>query len=125
MPYDLKEEPITNGIVRHPTIPHAAPPETLPEINMYRLTGADLRTFLEMQGEGVNAQERKQIGFDLLEKAVDGGMAAIPLPYIGEYVKQLNDLLSEAMNPRGADEKNSGGGSGGTSGPKARSRRNS
>lgn len=122
MPYDVKDAP-TNGVVHHPTIPHAAPPSELPAIDVYRLTGADLREFLAMQGADQAA--RQELGFTLLDKAVEGGMAAIPLPYIGEYVKQLYDLLGEAINPRGTDGKNSGGGSGGTSGQKGRSRKNS
>lgn len=123
MPYDVKAPPV-NGAT-HPTIPHAAPPSELPAIDVYRLTGADLRQFLALQGGDATNAEKQQLGFDLLEKAVEGGMSAIPLPYIGEYVKQLNKLLSEAINPKGADGKNSAGGSGVTSGQKARSRRNS
>ena len=121
MPYDIAEP--TNGVVQHPTIPHAPPPDSLPAINVYRLTGADLRLFLEQGSK--DAETRQQVGLDLLERCVEGGLAAIPLPYIGQYVKQLNELLDEAMNPRGADEKNSAGGSGATSGRTARSRRNS
>lgn len=122
MPYEIKEEPQTNGI-KHPTIPHAPPPEELPPINVYRLTGADLRTFLSQRD--ADEDTKQDIGLNLLDKAVDGGLDAIPLPYIGQYVEQLNALLSEAINPKGADAKNSAGGSGGTSGRTARSRRNS
>lgn len=120
MPYDIIAEPPANGI-HHPAIPHAPPPEALPSINVYRLTGADLRAFLSQRD--ADEATRQEIGFDLLEKAVDGGMAAIPLPYIGQYIEQLNALLSEAVNPRGADGKNSPGGSRGTSTRTARSRR--
>lgn len=107
----------TENGVRHPTIPHAAPPDELPAIDVYRLTGADLRAFLGMHSD---PETRQQMGLDLLEKAVDGGLAAIPLPYIGQYVEQLNALLSEATNP-----KNSAGASGAISGPRGRSRRSS
>lgn len=118
MPYDVKE-PATNGL--HPTIPRAAPPSELPAIDVYRLTGADLRQFLALQDAG--EREQQEVGLELLDRAIEGGLAAVPLPYLGEYVKQLNELLTEAMNPAGADGKNSPGGSGATSGPRGRSRR--
>ena len=123
MPYDVKEPP-TNGVT-HPTIPHASPPTNLPAIDVYKLTGADLRSFLALQGADVTNAEKQELGLALLEKAVDGGLAAIPMPYIGEYIKQLYEVLVEAINPTGADGKNSAGGSGVTSGQKGRSRRNS
>lgn len=118
MPYDIAE----NG-VKHPTIPHAHPPDSLPAIDVYRLTGEDLRTFLAQQGDDARAQQ--ELGLDLLDRCVEGGLAAIPMPYLGQYVEQLNQLLGEALNPRGADGKNLPGGSGATSGRTARSRRNS
>jgi hypothetical protein len=109
----------SNG-VQHPTIPHAPPPESLPAINVYKLTGADLRSFLALQGGNATMQDKQDLGLELLDRAVEGGLAAIPMPYLGQYVEQLNALLGEAMNPG-----NSAGGSGTTSGPKGRSRRNS
>lgn len=114
----------TNGVT-HPTIPHASPPTELPAINVYKLTGADLRSFLELQGGDATLAEKQNLGLELLDRAVEGGLAAIPMPYLGEYIAQMNALLAEAMNPRGADGKNSPGGSGAISGQKGRSRRNS
>lgn len=109
----------SNG-VKHPTIPHAAPPDSLPAIDVYRLTGADLRSFLALQGSDATMADKQDLGLALLDKAVEGGLAAIPMPYLGQYVEQLNTLLGQAMNPG-----NSAGGSGGTSGRKGHSRRNS
>lgn len=82
-----------------PVIPQAAPPTEIPAINLYKLTGADLRNYLKLQSSAASGTEREDLGFELLDRAVEGGLEAIPFPLVGAYVKQMLELLEESLNP--------------------------
>ena len=67
-------------------------------IHLDRLTAADLRTAtVALSGTGA---ERTIANLDMLERAVDGGLEAIPLPQISAYVEALNTAITEMFVPK-------------------------
>jgi len=74
-------------------------PEKLPAINLSTMTAADLRSFLKLQLLPENSTERADAAFDLLDRAVEGGLAAIPMPLVGHYIKALNIAFGEINDP--------------------------
>jgi hypothetical protein len=87
-------------LIRH-EVPIAQLQGELPPIDLYRLTGEDLRAFLAMHRSDTTNEQREALGFQLLVKAVPGGLAAIPFPVMGQYMRELNALLMESMSPNG------------------------
>lgn len=73
--------------------------ETLPTLDLNQLTAADMRTVIALGS--MSGTERANAMLDLLDRAVDGGLAAIPLPRLPAYLKTLDQELEELMNPKG------------------------
>ena len=69
-----------------------------PVIDLARLTAADMRTVLAIQEASGTA--RASLLLDLLERATDGGLSAIPLPKLPAYLSRLDKELDEVLSPK-------------------------
>jgi hypothetical protein len=69
-----------------------------PEIDLSRLTGKDMHTIISM--EATSGVERARLNLELLDRAVVGGLEAVPLPEVPRYLESLSNAVGELFNPK-------------------------
>ena len=72
--------------------------ETKPAISLARLTARDMQTILQSQSAG--AGERGMNNLSLLDRCVDGGLDAVPLPLLPAYLKAMDAAIEELFSPK-------------------------
>jgi hypothetical protein len=69
---------------------------TAPEIDLARLTAADMKRIIEASA----GRDRALLNMELLDRSVEGGLGAIPLPTLPAYLKAIDRAIDDLFNPK-------------------------
>ena len=70
----------------------------LPALDLTKLSAADLRLVIAL--ERATGLDRADLMLDLLDKATEGGLEAIPLAHVRAYQDRLGNELKDILDPK-------------------------